>query len=116
LTAGALVLAGAIAAGQRRRIHEAVLLKVLGARRADLLRALLVEYGLLGAATGVVAAILGSVAAWAVLVFVLKADWVFLPLPVAATVLGAVGAVTALGVAGTLRALAAKAAPYLRHD
>jgi putative ABC transport system permease protein len=116
LAAGGLVLAGAIAAGQRRRLHEAVLLKVLGARRADLLRALAAEYGLLGAATGLVAAGLGSAAAWAVLVFVLKADWVFLPGPVAATALGGVVAVAAFGVAATSRVLAAKTAPYLRHD
>lgn len=116
LVAGALVLSGAIAAGRGLRLKETVLLKVLGARRTDLLRALLLEYGLLGAATGLLAAGLGTVAAWAVLVHVLKADWVFLPLPVAATVLGSILAVTAFGVGGTLRVLATKAAPYLRHD
>jgi putative ABC transport system permease protein len=116
LAAGALVLAGAIAAGQARRIHEAVLLKVLGARRRDLLKALLVEYGLLGAATGAVAAVLGSAAAWGVVVHVLNTDWTFLPWPVATTVLGSVAAVGAFGVVGTMRALAAKPAPYLRHD
>jgi putative ABC transport system permease protein len=116
LSAGALVLAGAIAAGRQRRIRETVLLKVLGARRADLLRALLLEFALLGTAAAVLAALLGSAAAWAVLIYVLKADWVFLPLPVAATAVGGVLAVTLFGVAGTLRVLAAKAAPYLRHD
>ena len=61
---------------------------------------------------GLVAAVLGSAAAWAVLVHVLKADWVFLAVPVAATALGAVLAVTLLGVAVTVRILAAKTAPY----
>ncbi|HXP97022.1 MAG TPA: FtsX-like permease family protein [Telmatospirillum sp.] len=116
LVAGALVLAGAIAAGRQRRTREAVLLKVLGARRADLLQALVLEFALLGTATAVLAAILGSLAAWAVLVHVLKADWVFLPLPVAATALGGVLAVTLFGVVGTLRVLATKTAPHLRHD
>lgn len=116
LLAGALVLAGAIAAGRQRRIRETVLLKVLGASRADLLRALLLEFALLGAAAAVLAAALGSIAAWAVLVFVLKTGWIFLPLPVAGTALGGVLAVTLFGVAGTLRVLAAKPAPYLRHD
>ncbi len=116
LAAGMLVLSGAIAAGQRQRIREAVLLKVLGARRADLLRALLLEYVLLGGVTGLVAAGLGSAAAWAVLAHVLKTDWQFMPWPVALTVLGSVGAVLAAGLAGTLRALGAKPAPYLRHD
>ncbi len=116
LAAGVLVLAGALAAGQRRRIHEAVLLKVLGARRSDLLTALLLEYGLLGAATGAIAAGLGTVAAWGVLVHVLRTDWAFLPLPVLATVAGSIAAVTLLGTVGTARALAVRPAPYLRHD
>ncbi|MDR3440457.1 FtsX-like permease family protein [Telmatospirillum sp.] len=116
LAAGALVLAGAIAAGRQRRVGETVLLKVLGARRRDLLRALTLEFAVLGTATGVLAAALGTVAGWAILVYVLKADWVFLPLPVVATALGGVVAVTLMGVLGTVRILAAKTAPYLRHD
>ena len=47
----ALVLAGALAAGQRARIYEAVVLKVLGATRGRLLGALALEFALLGAAT-----------------------------------------------------------------
>jgi putative ABC transport system permease protein len=91
-------------------------MKVLGARRGDLLRAVLLEHGLLGIATGLVAAALGSLAAWAVLVWVLKVDWAFLPAPAAAIVGLAVAAVTGLGVAVTRRALATGAAPYLRNE
>ena len=39
LLAGTLTLAGAVAAAQRRRIYDATVLKVLGARRRDVLRA-----------------------------------------------------------------------------
>ena len=39
-----VVLAGAIAAGNRARIHDAVVLKTLGARRTLLIRAYLYEY------------------------------------------------------------------------
>ncbi|MCH8900386.1 MAG: ABC transporter permease, partial [Acidobacteria bacterium] len=46
--AGALVLGGAVAAGHRRRVYEAVVLKVLGARRRDVLAGYLIEYGFLG--------------------------------------------------------------------
>ena len=116
LAAGVLVLAGAIAAGRRRRIREAVLLKVLGAARRDLVRAAALEFALLGGATGVLAAGLGTVAAWALLSFVLKADWRFLPLPLAVTVVGGVGAVAAVGVAGTWHAMRASAADWLRQD
>lgn len=116
LIAGALVLAGAIAAGQRRRVYEAVVLKVLGATRGVLWRAFLIEYGLMGAATGLIAGIVGSVAAWAVLTFVMHTHWTFLPGAAVATVLACIAATLVIGFAGTWRALGAKAAPLLRHD
>jgi cell division protein FtsX len=53
LVASVLVLAGALAAGNRSRIHDAVVLKTLGATRATLIRAYVYEYGLLGLATAV---------------------------------------------------------------
>lgn len=116
LLAGALVLAGAIAAGHRRRIYDAVVLKVLGAVRRDVLRTYLIEYGIMGAVTGLIAAGVGSVAAWAVLVFVMHADWTLLP----GVVLGVAGVCVGLtligGFLGTWRALAAKAAPLLRNE
>jgi len=114
--AGALVLGGAIAAGHRRRVYEAVILKVLGARRREVLATFLMEYGLLAAATMAIAALVGSVAAWAVLTRVMRADWIFLPGAVAWT--GAVAAALTLGLgfAGIWRALGHKAAPLLRNE
>ena len=50
LVAGALVLGGAVAAGYRRRVYDAVVLKVLGATRGTVAAAFLVEYGLMGLA------------------------------------------------------------------
>ena len=50
LAAGVLVLGGAVAAGHRRRVYDAVVLKVLGATRGAVGAAFLVEYGLLGVA------------------------------------------------------------------
>ena len=55
LLAGALVLAGALATAQRRRIQQAVILKALGATRRRILRAHLIEYLLLAAATALFA-------------------------------------------------------------
>ena len=51
LLIGAAVLAGAVAAGQERRKYLAVIYKTLGATRARILRAELLEFGLLGLAT-----------------------------------------------------------------
>ena len=49
--ASLFVLAGAIAAGHRARLYDAVVLKVLGASRARLLSAYAIEYAALGLAT-----------------------------------------------------------------
>ena len=55
LLIGAAVLAGAVAAGQERRKYLAVIFKTLGATRARIIRAELLEFGLLGIATALLA-------------------------------------------------------------
>jgi len=116
LLAGGLVLAGAMAAGHGRRVYESVVLKVVGATRGTLLRGYLLEYGLLGLATGLIAAAVGAVGAWAVVVFVMKTDWVFLPGVLAATLAACVVVTLASGYLGTWRALSGKAGPWLRNE
>jgi putative ABC transport system permease protein len=116
LISGLLVLAGAVAAGQRRRIRDAVVLKTLGASRAQIRRAWLVEFGLLGLVAGLVAAAVGTAASWGVTRFVMRTDWTFLPGTLAATILFCVVLTLAMGYAGTALALRAKAAPLLRNE
>jgi putative ABC transport system permease protein len=116
LAAGALVLAGAVAAGQRRRVQEAVILKALGASRAQIRAAWLTEFGLIGLAAGVLAAAAGTLASWAVMRFVIRVEWMFLPGTLAATIGLALALVLAIGYAGTAAALRAKAALLLRNE
>lgn len=116
LLAGTLVLAGAIVAGHRRRVYDAVVLKVLGATRTDVLRAFLLEYGLLGLITSLIAAVVGTITAWAVLTWVMQQDWVFLPSTVLLTTLLCTAITLSLGFIGTWRALGQKAAPLLRNE
>lgn len=116
LAAGALVLAGAVAAGQRRRVRDAVVLKTVGATRAQIRRAFLVEFGLLGATAGVIAAGIGTAASWAVVTYIMRADWVFLPGTLAAVVLACTALTLGFGYAGTALALRAKPAPLLRNE
>ncbi|CAH2599586.1 FtsX-like permease family protein [Rhodovastum atsumiense] len=116
LVAGALVLAGAVAAGQRRRIQEAVILKSLGATRSQVRAAWLVEFGILGLAAGLIAALVGTLASWAVVRGVMGADWSFLPERLGLTVLGCVALMLGFGYAGTAAALRARAAPLLRNE
>lgn len=116
LASGVLVLAGAIAAGRRRRVYESVVLKVLGAGRRPILATFAIEYGLLGLASALLAVAIGTVAGWLVVTRVMHADWLFLPGRIALTVAVATLAVLALGYIGTWRALTTPAAPYLRNQ
>ncbi len=116
LVAGVLVLAGAIAASHRRRVYDSVVLKVLGATRRNVLTIFVLEYGLLGLVTASLAAVIGSIAAWAVLRFLMNIDWVLLPQTLAVTVIGATVVILAIGVAGTWHTLSQKTAPLLRND
>jgi putative ABC transport system permease protein len=116
LAAGALVLAGAVAAGQRRRIQEAVVLKSLGATRAQIRAAWLVEFGAIGACAGLLAALVGTAASWAVMRFLMHAPWAFMPGVLAATVAGCVLLMLGFGYLGTAAALRAPAAPLLRNE
>ncbi|MBI1245825.1 MAG: FtsX-like permease family protein [Alphaproteobacteria bacterium] len=115
LAAGTLVLAGAILATQRRRTYDAVMLKVLGATRRDVMRALLLEFALTGAAAASVAAVLGTLAAYLLISNYMRIDFALLPGTLATTIAGAAAAAAAIGLAGTWRALGQKAAPLLRN-
>jgi putative ABC transport system permease protein len=113
--AGVLVLAGAIAAGHRARLYDAVVLKVLGATRARLGAVYAVEYGLLGALAGLAALIAGTLAAWGIAYFVLDIPLVFAGRAVAFTIAGGALGTLILGLSGGFAAMAAKPAARLRN-
>ena len=116
LVAGTLVLAGAIAAGHARRVRDAVILKVLGATRGRIVKTYLLEYGLLGLATAAIASLVGTVAASAVVVEVMRSDFVLPPGVLALTALLAMGITISFGFVGTWRALGQRPAPMLRNE
>jgi putative ABC transport system permease protein len=116
LAAGTLVLAGAIAAGERRRIYDAVVLKVLGATRGTIVRAFLIEHGLLGLMAALIAIALGTIAAWAVVVPVMGLHWHFSASAALAVAVIAAVITLAFGLVGTWRALGQRAAPLLRNE
>ena len=116
LLAGALVLAGAVAAGHRRRTYESVVLKVLGVRRRDVAIIHAAEFAMLGLVTGGIAAVAGTVTAWGVTTRVLEQDWVFLPGAAAGTIGFCVLLTLGFGLFGTWRALGEPASPYLRNE
>ena len=115
LIAAALVLGGALAAGQRFRIYDAVVLKSLGATRAKLLAAYALEYALIGLATVLVGVAMGSVAADLIVSRVMEFPFVFVPEQAAGAALAALGVTLVLGLAGTFSALGRKPAEVLRN-
>ncbi|MEQ8746182.1 FtsX-like permease family protein [Pyruvatibacter sp.] len=116
IIAGILVLAGAMAAGHRHRVYDSVVLKVLGATRARVLGAYALEYALLGFGTAVIAASAGTLAAYLVITQVMQAEWIFLPVTLGVTVIGATVITMGFGLVGTWSALSRKAAPILRSE
>lgn len=114
LIASVLVLAGALAAGNRARVHDAVVLKTLGATRQTLIAAFSLEYALIGLATAIFALAAGGVAAWFVVANVMKLPSSFLPEVAASTLLLALVLTVGIGLIGTWRVLGQKAAPVLR--
>ena len=116
VVAGTLVLAGAVAAGHRRRVYESVILKVLGATRRQITRAYLAEFALLGVATAVVACIVGSIAGWVVVTRLMHIDWFLLAGPMATTAALCTALTLGSGLIGTWWALGRKAAPLLRNE
>ncbi|HEX3991563.1 MAG TPA: FtsX-like permease family protein, partial [Acetobacteraceae bacterium] len=116
LLAGTFVLVGAVAAGQRRRVREAVILRTLGATRAQIRAAWLTEFGLLGCVAGVIAAAVGSAASYGVAHYIMHTDWIFLPVTLIYTLAGALALMLLFGYAGTAAALRARPAPLLRNE
>lgn len=75
IIAGVVVLIGAVATSRFQRLRESALLKTLGASRRQIRQVLVTEYaalGLLAAATG---ALLGGVAAWALMKFFFELEY-----------------------------------------
>jgi putative ABC transport system permease protein len=114
LLAAILVLGGALAAGHRHRVYDAVILKTLGATRARLLAAYALEYLMIGIATAAFGVLAGSVAAWLIITRLMTLSFVWQAGNAAAVVAAALAVTVGLGLAGTLSALNRKPASVLR--
>jgi putative ABC transport system permease protein len=101
LVAGLAVLYSAIQASHDERLHEAAVMRTLGARRRHILGALAVEFGLLGALAGLLAAASASLLAWALAKFVFEFAYTFNGWVWFAGVAGGVIGIGAAGLLGT---------------
>jgi putative ABC transport system permease protein len=94
LAMGIPVLFSAVAATRRDRLREGVLLKTLGATRAQIGRILLAEYAVLGILGSLSGMLLAFGGAWALITFVFEGSFTAAPLPA----LGIAGAMTLLAI------------------
>ncbi|MBR1196350.1 FtsX-like permease family protein [Bradyrhizobium sp. AUGA SZCCT0240] len=115
LISAILVLGGALAAGHRHRVYDAVILKTLGATRVRLLGAYALEYLMIGLATAVFGVIAGSVAAWLIVTRLMTLSFIWQAGSAAGVVAAALIVTVGLGLAGTLLALNQKPASVLRN-
>jgi putative ABC transport system permease protein len=115
ILASLLVLAGAIAAGQRARLYDAVILKTLGATRARLLSIYALEYGVIGLASAMVGLICGLGASYAVVTRMMRLA--FSPDVVSMAIVAFFAVLVAIifGLSGTWRILSQKPASHLRN-
>jgi putative ABC transport system permease protein len=115
LLVAVLALGGALAAGHRHRVYDAVILKTVGATRMKLLAAFALEYLMLGLVTAVLGLAAGFAAAALVVTRIMKLSFSFQPGAPLLAALGAVAVTVALGLVGTFTALGQKPAPVLRN-
>jgi len=73
---GVIVLAGAVLIGRGQRVRESVLLRTLGATKAQVNRIMLAEYLALGSLGAAVGAFLAVGANWALAYFIFEVAWV----------------------------------------
>lgn len=114
LATGFVVLIGAAASGERARLYEAAVLRVIGASRGRILFSFALRAALMGAAAALVAIFAGGIAGWAVLHFVMESDFHFVWSSALAIILGGVLATLAASLIFMLRPLSARPAQVLR--
>ncbi|MGZ8372772.1 MAG: ABC transporter permease, partial [Rhodoplanes sp.] len=115
LVSAVLVLGGALAAGHRHRVYDAVVLKAFGATRRQLIACYLLEYFLTGGAAVLFGVAAGSIAGWRVVrdLMTLPFAWQAAPALTAAAI--ALIVTVVCGLVGTVAALGRKPATVLRN-
>lgn len=115
LIAAILVLGGALAAGHRHKVYDAVILKTLGATRRRLIGAYALEYMMIGMATAAFGVLAGSIAAWLIVTRLMTLTFAWQAMSAAFVVILALAVTVGLGLIGTLFALNHKPATVLRN-
>jgi putative ABC transport system permease protein len=112
---GALVLIGSLATGRKQREADAVITKVLGAKRGRILVIAAVQYALLAGFAALLATPIGIALAYVLTLVLLEVEFTLNPAVLAAVQTGAVVLTGLLGAATILRAVSIRPAHLLRE-
>jgi putative ABC transport system permease protein len=116
LVSGILILVGSISMTRFQRLYETAILKTLGATAGHIAALLLVEFGLIGAAAGVIGAAGAAGLSWAVGRYVLDLPWEPAIGTLAAAVVLATALVATVGSLANLDVLRRKPLATLRAE
>jgi putative ABC transport system permease protein len=109
------VLAGALSSSQQARLKEITLLKVLGGKQGLILKLNALNFAFLGLLSVVIALVAGSVLAFAISYFALKALPSIAVTSASLLLVIALGVTLVLGLYGTFKALRTKPSVVLRN-
>ena len=116
LLMGIPVLFSAVAATRRERIRESVLLKTLGASRAQVTRIMVAEYAMLGILASVAGTLLSVGGAWLLMHFIFETPFVPAIAPPVLIALASAVLTIVIGVAGSRSAFASTPLEMLRAE
>ncbi len=105
LLAGLVVLYAAIASTQDERLYQATIMRTLGASRAQLARANLAEFAMIGALAGLIAAAGANALGYALADRIINVGYSFSPTVWAVGIICSIVGVAAAGYLGTQRVL-----------
>ena len=112
---GLLVLIGSLATGRRQRQANAVITKVLGATKFDILAVNVLHFAILAAFAAVLATPMGIALAWVLTLVMLDVEFSINALTISAVDLGAIAITGLLGATTILKALSVRPAHLLRE-
>jgi putative ABC transport system permease protein len=112
---GLLILIGSLAAGRRQRESDAVLNKVLGATRSEILVTALMQFLLLAIFSAIIAVPAGIFTAWLLTQVLLNVSFAVDPATIGIVVASLVGMTAILGATTLLRVLSIRPALLLRE-
>jgi len=116
MAAGIMVLASAVITGRYQRLQESVLLRTLGASRAQIRQILLIEYLFLGSLAAVTGLLLAVIASWALAYYLFETTFAPAGLPLVLALLFVIGLTILTGVLGSRGVVNRPPLEVLRSD